>query len=57
MTSAIKFLVCGVFFGIGVKGGMELYDYVKSGKAKEHYSILKEKTTNYMKTFQEPKPE
>ena len=57
MTNAIKWFVCGVVFGVGVKGGMALYEYAKSPKAKEHFNSISAKTTKFFNDLVEPKPE
>lgn len=57
MTNAIKWLVFGVCFGVGIKGGMALYEYAKSPKAKEHFNLISAKTTKFFNNLVEPKPE
>lgn len=43
MTKLVEWFVCGLVFGVGVKGGMALYDYSKSDKAKAHFQSFKTK--------------
>lgn len=57
MTSVIKWLVFGVCFGVGVKGGMALYDYARSDKAKEHFSNINKRITDYFNDVVDPKPQ
>lgn len=57
MSELAKWFVVGVVFGVGVKGGMALYEYAKSPKAKEHFNSISEKTTKFFNDLVEPKPE
>ena len=57
MDQLVKWFVCGVVFGVGVKGGMKLYDYATSEKGQQFVKKCGDNVTKYFNNLVDPKPE
>jgi len=55
--SLAKVLVVGVVFGVGVKGGMAIYDYVASEQGQQMLKKIGDNVTQYFNNLVDPKPE